>query len=199
MKKRCGNVTAVRSLTVWTLGAVLAGSSLATGTAAIGQTTTPRPNDVYAINSGGGAVSGWAADADFLLGSAYANDSKQVSLANLPQDDAPMAVYQDAREGDHFSYVFKTLQPNTIYAVTLHFAELYWSSPNQRQFNVAINGTAELTNFDIVAAAGGPFRATTMSFFVQTDKNGVIEVDFTRGAFDQPTVNAVEVATRVAG
>lgn len=178
---------------------LLAGLCLAAATPALSQTTTPRSNDVYAINAGGGSISGWAADSSFLLGSTYANNNQSVSLANLPQDDAPAAVYQDAREGDHFSYIFKTLQANTIYAVTLHFAELYWSAKNQRQFNVAINGTPELNNFDIVAAAGGPFRATTMSFFVQSDKNGVIEVDFSRGAFDQPAVNAVEVATRVGG
>lgn len=180
-------------------GILVAGSILTSGTAGLAQTTTPRANDVFAVNAGGPAVSGWAADTDFVLGSQYSNSSTPVSLANLPQDDAPAAVYQDAREGDHFSYVFPALAPSTVYSVTLHFAELYFTAPGQREFNVAINGLPELTNFDIVAAAGGPFLATTMQFFVKSDANGVIEINFTRGAFDQPTVNAVEVATRVAG
>ena len=180
------------------LGAILAGTVLA-GPAALAQTTTPRPNDVYAINAGGPAISGWTADAGFVLGSAYSNTSHQVSLANLPSGDAPAAVYQDEREGDHFSYIFKALQANTVYAVTLHFAELYFSAVNQRQFNVAVNGMPELTNFDIVAAAGGPFRATTMTFYVAADSTGALKIDFTRGAYDQPLVSAVEIATRLGG
>ena len=193
------SVRSMQSRFVMMVGTVLAGGCLAAGTAASGQTTTPRPNDVYAINSGGAAISGWTADAGYLLGSAYSNTTRQVSLVNLPQDDAPAAVYQDGREGDHFSYIFKALQANTVYAVTLHFAELYFSAANQRQFNVAINGTPELTNFDIVAAAGGPFRATTMTFYVAADSKGVLTINFTRGAYDHPLVNAVEIATRVGG
>ncbi len=180
------------------LGLVFAASGLA-ATLAPAQTTTPRANDVYAINAGGPAISGWTADAGFVLGGAYSNTSRQVSLVNLPQDDAPAAVYQDAREGDHFSYIFGALQANTVYAVTLHFAELYFSAPNQRQFNVAVNGMPELTNFDIVAAAGGPFRATTMTFYVAADSTGRLKIDFTRGAYDQPAVSAVESATRLGG
>ena len=189
----------ILSFSTLSLGVLSAGFLLAAGMSASGQTTTPRANDVYAVNSGGPAVSGWAGDTGFLLGSEYSNFGTPVSLANLPQDDAPAAVYQDAREGDHFSYVFPALAPSTVYSVTLHFAELYFTAPGQREFNVSINGLPELTNFDIVAAAGGPFLATSMQFFVKSDANGVIEIDFTRGAVDQPTVNAVEIATRIAG
>ena len=41
-----------------------------------------------------------------------------------------------------------------MYTVRLHFAEIYWTAAGQRRFNVAINGTQVLTNFDIFATAG---------------------------------------------
>lgn len=181
------------------MGAMLAGFCLMTGANALSQTTTPRSNDVYAINSGGGAISGWTADSNFLLGSTYMNDRQPVSQANLPGDDAPAAVYQAQREGDHFSYIFTGLQKSTVYQVTLHFAELYFNQENQRKFNVTMNGTPELQDFDIVANAGGPFKATAMQFFIATDATGQLKIDFTKGSADQPTVSAVEVATRVNG
>ena len=43
----------------------------------------------------------------------------------------------------------------SIHTVRLHFAETYFSTSGSRVFNVSINGTRVLTNFDIVAASGG--------------------------------------------
>ena len=201
MKKifKYGNTAKVSVLRSTAMGALLAGICLTTGMNALSQTTTPRPNDVYAINAGGGAIDGWTADSNFYLGNTYTNDSQPVSLAGLPQDDAPPAVYQDQREGGHFSYIFTGLQPTTTYQVTLHFAELYWQLPNQRKFNVTINGTPELPDYDIVANAGGPFKAIAVQLFVATDASGELKIDFTRGSMDQPVVNAIEVATRLNG
>src|SRR5207245_2272556 len=59
--------------------------------------------------------------------------------------------------------------------------------------NVAINGTAVLTNFDIVAAAGGKDKAVTQSFTATADGNGQITVSFSQGAADYPLVNGLEV------
>ncbi len=148
--------------------------------------------DVYAINAGGGSVSGYTADAYFTNGFVFANNRQTVNTASgtIP---APAAVYQDAREGQRFSYAFSGLQPGIGYAVILHFAELYWTAPYQRRFNVAINGIAKLTDFDIAETAGGPFLATDQFFQVRADASGTIRIDFTKGAVDQPTVNAIEI------
>ncbi len=46
--------------------------------------------------------------------------------------------------------------PNETYNVTLFFAELYWSSPGERLFNISTNNETRLSNFDIFKAAGAP-------------------------------------------
>jgi hypothetical protein len=81
---------------------------------------------------------------------------------------------------------------NGSYSVTLKFAELYFSTPGRRQFNVSINGSPVLTNFDIVAQAGGPLKAIDQSFPVSVT-NGQIAIQFTPGLGDQPQVNAIQV------
>ena len=65
--------------------------------------------------------------------------------------------------------------------------------PGQRQFNVGINGTQVLTNFDIVAAAGGKDKAVVEAFTATADGNGQITVNFSQGAADYPLVNGIEV------
>jgi len=43
--------------------------------------------------------------------------------------------------------------------VRLHFNEFYWSHLRQRIFNVGINGTTVLSDFDILGQAGGQNKA----------------------------------------
>jgi hypothetical protein len=70
------------------------------------------------------------------------------------------------------------LTPGATYTVRLHFAEIYWSSAGQRVFNVKINGTQVLTNFDIIAAAGAKNRAVVRQFTATADSSGKIVLEF---------------------
>ncbi len=74
----------------------------------------------------------------------------------------------------------------------MKFAEIYWTNAGQRVFNVSINGTPVLTNFDIVATAGAPLKALDRSFGV-TVTNGTINVQFITGSADLPKVSALEI------
>lgn len=86
------------------------------------------------------------------------------------------ALYQSVRAGSAFSYLFDNMAPGQ-YEVTLHFMESYWSSAGERLFNVAIEGTQVLTDFDIFAAAGGQFTAYSQTF--STDVvDGQLNIDF---------------------
>src|SRR5262249_15641454 len=118
---------------------------------------TPTPNSGgYAINSGGSAAGNFLADNYFSGGtSATTTDSIDTSGVSNP---APQAVYQSERYGN-FAYTLPNLRAGASYTVRLHFAEFYWSSPGQRVFNVSINGTQVLSNFDIIAATGAKDRA----------------------------------------
>jgi hypothetical protein len=139
------------------------------------------------IDSGGAAYIDtlgqvWSADEDFIGGNT-ASTTKAIANTTDP------TLYQTERYGD-FSYHFAV--PNGSYNVVLKFAEIYWTTTGQRIFNVSINGTPVLTNFDIVAAAGGPLTAIDKTFpvTVTTDQ---VTVQFTSGAADLPKVSAIEV------
>jgi hypothetical protein len=79
-----------------------------------------------------------------------------------------------------------------LYTVRLHFAELVWSAAGQRLFNVTINGSPALTNFDVYAAAGGKDVAIVETFAVAADTDGKITLVFTT-LRDQAEVNAIEL------
>ncbi|HEV8244178.1 MAG TPA: malectin domain-containing carbohydrate-binding protein, partial [Polyangiaceae bacterium] len=120
------------------------------------------------INSGGGAVSPFAADQSFSGGNTYGTGSA-ISTVGVT-DAAPAAVYQSERFGN-FSYTVGGLTPNAAYTVRLHFAEIYWNAVGQRRFNVSINGTQVLTNFDIFAIAGAN-KAVVRDFAANANASG---------------------------
>jgi hypothetical protein len=143
---------------------------------------------VARVNAGGAAYTdslgqAWSADSGFSGGSTF---STSKSIANT--SDAKL--YQSLRYGSSFGYTFSV--PNGTYTVNLRFAEVYFTTSGQRAFNVAINGTPVLTNFDIVAAAGGGFAAIDRPFSL-TVAGGQISIQFTSGTADLPQINAIEI------
>ena len=71
------------------------------------------------------------------------------------------------------------LTPGGTYTVRLHFAEIYWNAPGKRLFNVSINGTRVLTNFDIFATARGEYKAIVERFTTTADSSGRITIQYT--------------------
>jgi hypothetical protein len=156
---------------------------------------TPPPDGpsqlVSAINAGGGAAAAFAADANFSGGSTYSNtDPINTSGATNP---ASQAVYDSERYGN-FTYTIPNLTPGASYAVRLHFAEIYWNAAGQRVFNVALNGSPVLSNFDIFAAAGGKDIAVVRQFTAPADSSGKITIQFTT-VKDNAKVSGIEVLT----
>src|SRR6202022_3138684 len=82
------------------------------------------------------------------------------------------------------------------YNVNLKFAEIYMTQPGQRVFNVAMNGTTVLTNFDIIAAAGAPFTAIDKPFTVSTT-TGIITIQFT-AVVNNAKISAIEIVQSAA-
>jgi Malectin domain len=97
-------------------------------------------------------------------------------------------LYQSNRYGN-FSYQF--VVANGAYDVTLKFAETYWTAAGDRIFNVLINGTQVLTNFDIFAAAGGENIAIDKTFPVSVT-GGEITIQFV-SVTDNAMLNALEI------
>ena len=91
------------------------------------------------------------------------------------------------------SYHVGGFAPGSTHRVKLHFAEVYFSAAGQRKFNVDINGSRKLTNFDIFAAAGAKNRAIVKTFDATTKSNGEIVIDFSAGSVDQPKISGITI------
>lgn|GEM_PF-1663960 len=145
-----------------------------------------------AIAAGASAPEGsFSADADFSGGAVYWT-TQPVNTSGV-SDPAPQSVYQTERwTSDTLTYTVPKLVPGQTYTVRLHFAEIFFQTVGQRSFNVAINGKPVLTDFDIVAAAGGADKAVVESFTATADANGKVTILFTnvRGG---AKVNGIEL------
>ncbi len=108
-------------------------------------------------------------------------------------------LYQNERFGNSFSYSFSNL-PDGFYSVTLKLAEIFYTD-NQtnkgiRIFNVSINGQQVLTDFDIVADAGGALIADDQTFTNIAPNGGQIVIQFngtTVGSDQNAKVDALEL------
>jgi hypothetical protein len=166
----------------------------------IDSTTPPPPScTTLCIDSGStAAVSPFLADEDFTGGSTI-DHANTINLSKVT-DPAPQAVYQTARVGATqasgvgapFSYTITGLAAGSSHTVRLHFAETFFSSPGSRTFNVSINGTQVLTNFDIYATAGGQNIANIQQFTVNADSNGQIVITFT-SVVNNALVSGIEI------
>ena len=139
------------------------------------------------VNAGGNAYTdtlgnNWTADTGFQGGQAASTTN---SIAGTPDQ----TLYQSERWGAS-TYTFTV--PAGNYSVILKFAEIYFTSTGSRLFNVLINGNQVLTNFDIVAAAGGAFKAVDKTFPVAVTGNS-ITIQFVTGSADFPKVSAIEI------
>jgi hypothetical protein len=129
---------------------------------------------VYRINCGGDVAGAFAAD-QFATGGIPYTAWVNVSTAGV-LNAAPAAVYQSERYGNH-SYTFANLTAGASYTARLHFAETKWTSAGARVFNVSINGTQVLTNFDIWANAGAN-NALVLDFNTVASSSGQITIQY---------------------
>lgn len=177
------------------VAAVNAAGSSAPSSEATAKTLHP----VLQIDAGGGPVGAFLADAGFNTGNEFSS-SANVDLGGV-NAPAPEGVYQTVRWAPSFYYSLLNLTPGAAYVVRLHFAELSFTGPGQRVFNVAINGTNVLSNFDVFAAAGAQNKAVVKEFPITGSANGSLSIAFSRGGVDNPEIAGIEIysATGSAG
>jgi len=126
----------------------------------------------------------WGPDDYFVGGGVIANPVP--AAAGLPE------FYRVERFGN-FAYAIPV--PPGAYGLTLHFTETFFSpsadvchGPGCRIFDVNCNGASLLHDFDVFAAAGGPFRPVTRTFHgLRPNGQGKLLVSFS------PSVNYGEV------
>ena len=74
----------------------------------------------------------------------------------------------------------------------LHFAELYQTATGKRTFNVLINGTTVLSNFDIYATVGARYKALVREFTATPNSSGQIVVKLNT-VVDNATISGIEI------
>jgi hypothetical protein len=119
----------------------------------------------------------------------YLAGNTTVNIAAKPVDTAgvvnaaPPIVYQSQRETDYTPYVVSGLETGKPYTIRCHFAEYKEEKPGRRLINIGGSQTKSLTAFDVVAAAGGPFKAAVVDLpGAKPDASGKLSVVFERGA-----------------
>jgi pectate lyase len=151
--------------------------------------TEPPPPSSFTpirVNAGGAAFTdskgkAWAADTGFAGGYPYSTTS---AISNTVDD----ALYQS----EHYNMsAYQFAVPNGSYAVNLKFAEIYFTSPGQRVFDVAINGNTVLPDFDVVDASGGRYVAIDKNFTANVT-NGQIAIQF-NPKVQNAKVSAIEI------
>ena len=145
----------------------------------------------FGIDAGGVGAGTFMADLYFAGGTA-ATHSNAVDTSLLPAPVPPQEVLETERYGAS-TYTIPNLVPGQSYSVGLYFSENYFAAAGQREFNVSINGTAVLTNFDIYAATGAEYKAILKTYTATANAAGQIVIAFTNGAANNAKVDAIQI------
>jgi poly(3-hydroxybutyrate) depolymerase len=152
---------------------------------------TPAPSGSVSIACGStAAVGSFQADQYYSGGSTY-NNTNTVDVSVIGSNPPPAALFNNERYGA-MSYTIPGFTAGGTYAVTLYFAETLLASSGSRLFNVFINGSAVLTNFDILSNAGGQNKAVAMAFTTAADGNGQVIIQFS-AVTENPKINGIDI------
>ncbi len=101
-------------------------------------------------------------------------------------------IYQTERWYSFLTYAIP-VEKDSTYELTLKFAEIYFDNPDSRIFDVYIEGTKLMSDFDVLGAAGGKNVAIdTMFSFTATDDIVNIEL---LASLDNAAIKGIEIKT----
>lgn len=126
----------------------------------------------YTINAGGNEFTTsdltiFNNDNLFNNGSTYSNNN---AITNTVDD----ALFQSERNGD-FSYSLPV--ENGEYEITLYFAEIYFEEAGKRVFDVSVENTVLLNNYDIFSQAASKNKAQLETLNINIT-DSIINIDF---------------------
>lgn len=151
----------------------------------------------YQINCGGSDEAPFTADANYQGGSASSSNNT-IDTTGVTEP-APAAVYQKQRNGT-FTYTLPGLTSEKSYKVRLHFSDNSYSGSrggttgSTSTFNVVVNGTAVLSNYNIYSKAGAKYKAVVEEFTAAANASGQIVIEFVpTSMFYSAAVAGVEI------
>jgi hypothetical protein len=165
-----------------------ASATTATSDTTAAPPTASGPQSTVAINAGGPATGSFWADQFYQDGARYGTDAT-IDMSQITDVAPPTAVFNTERYGEMTYTIPDRSGPQTV---TLYFVESYVSGPNQRIFDVTINGETVLSTFDIFATAGRADRAIARTFTTTADANGQVVIGFV-ARVQNPKINAITV------
>jgi hypothetical protein len=151
------------------------------------------------IDSGGNGGNGFTADSHYADGSVDTMPAGALTFPNFGRTVAnpiDASLWDTARLGDS-TYTVPGLTPGASYQARLYFLDWHYIQQGKRKFDVSINGTQVLTDFDIaysatLKGADGPESfGVEQDFTAVADAAGSVTIAFTHGAVDQPLINAI--------
>jgi len=148
---------------------------------------------IKSINSGGIVRGNFDADSNFTGGRAASVTT--LTVTDIPTGVVP-GIYRSERYGN-FTYAFAGLMPSAYHKLDLHFAEIAFTAPGKRKFDVLVNGRLLLNDFDIFAGAGGAKKAIAKSFSIRADASGKIAIQFL-SVVGQAKVNGLSLSKQNA-
>jgi chitodextrinase len=151
--------------------------------------TLPENKVLVALNSGGTATGSFSADNSYSGGTAWCT-SENIDVTGIV-NPAPADVYKCERWGS-FVYNFSGFVANVNHKVRLHFAEIYHNASGKRVFNVKINNSVILSNFDIFAQTGKKNKAIVKEFDVTPGVDGKITIEFLT-VVDAAKISGIEI------
>nr|WP_246280451.1 PKD domain-containing protein [Nocardioides daedukensis] len=173
-----------------------------------GKRSVDQGNVIYRVNTGGGAVSAtdggpdWNADDSDPSpvrnnGSNSAGYDPAVSRDTSLPAHAPTSLFDSERwspsDDPRMSWDFPVPAGRQL-QVRLFFANRYagTSQVGQRVFDVELEGTTRMNDFDIVQAVGDQ-RGMMRSFDITSDGN--VDIDFSH-VVENPLINGIEIVDR---
>ena len=161
---------------------------------------------VYRINAGGPLLPGslaWSTDVGYTNSGSANSFAFTTSTAINTGDPSlptgtPAAMFQSERwdndSGQEMQWDFD-VTPGT-YEVRLYFAETYGGAQGigKRVFDVAIEGSTLLNDYDIFANVGG-YTGVMKSFTIESDAN--LDIDFSHVA-QNPAIKGIEIVSVAA-
>jgi PKD repeat protein len=155
-------------------------------------------NVLYRVNAGGSAVQAVDAGPDWSDGSGNVSGGNNAGYSPVPNVDAsvPATTPRSIFDSEHWgaqSWTFPIPSGSTV-KVRLYYANRCGctSGVGQRVFNVAINGTAVQSSYDIVANVGD--QTGTMKEFpdITAAADGAVHIDFSNQV-ENPLINGIEI------
>ncbi|MEO5995047.1 MAG: malectin domain-containing carbohydrate-binding protein, partial [Chitinophagaceae bacterium] len=148
----------------------------------------------YRINSGGAQLTNsigvFAADAYYSP--TPGNVASTTSAIAGTTDDA---IYQSVRYGGAGTLNYSFPVTNGQYTVILHFSEVYLNNVGNRVFDVSLENTKVLDNYDIFKKAGA--NTATKEILSTNVTDGVLNIYFSSlvadGGTNSPMVSAIEI------